>query len=146
MSREQIHPYVDREVRRRLRAYCAAKDVTETAVVEAAVRDYLDDSRDSVQIMRRLDRLTRADQRLQRDLDVLSEAFGVFVRLWCSYVPEIGAAEKEAANRLAASRYQSFLDLVAQQFGGGHRLVDLVVRESVADSSELAAAVDEDRG
>jgi hypothetical protein len=139
MSRQQIHPYLDPDLYRKLDAYVAAKDTTITAVVAAALQDYFDDKNDTALILRRLDRVDRADYRLQRDIDVLSQAFAVFIQLWSSYLPELRDGG-DAAKRMAESRFASFVDLVAQQFVAGRRLVDLVTKDPVGNQAELAAA------
>ncbi len=128
MSRPRLQAYVNHDVQKRLRAYCAADGLSESAVVERAVREHLEgDAKDNVLIMRRLDRLARAGDRQERDLGVLSEAFDVFVRLWLAYAPVIEDAA--AARQAAKHKHQSFLDHVARQYGAGERLVDQVVRE-----------------
>jgi hypothetical protein len=138
MSRQQIHPYLEQDLYRKLDAYVAAKDTTITAVVSGALQDYFADKNDTALILRRLDRVDRADYRLQRDIDVLSQAFAVFIQLWSSYLPEL--REGDAAKRMAESRFASFVDLVAQQFVSGRRLVDLVAKDPVGNHAELAAA------
>lgn len=145
-ERQRIQPYISRALSKRLRAYCGAKGATESAVVEAAVQDYLDgDAKDNALIMRRLDRLGRAAIRQERDVAVVSEAFATFVRLWFAHTPEIPEAERGFAVRGAQGRYQKFLDHVAGKFASGSRLVAEVVREDLAaDLGEVVPAVDPD--
>lgn len=79
-TRRRIHPYVTPDLAQRLVAYCAAKGITESAAVEAAIEDHLaGGERDNDVILRRLDRIGRASARQQRDLDVLTESFAVFI-------------------------------------------------------------------
>lgn len=109
-TRTRIHPYVTPELARRLVTYSAAKGLTESAVVQAALEEYLDgDEKDSAVILRRLDRLGRAAVRQQRDLEVLSEAFALFVRLWSAYVPKLSDEDKEEAMRRGAKMYQALV-------------------------------------
>ena len=63
-----IHPYVDRELAKRLAEYSAASAIASSTVVQAALRQYLDRTSDTTLIPRRLDRLGRADARAHRDL------------------------------------------------------------------------------
>ncbi len=141
-STKRIHPYVSPDIEQRLHAYCAAKGSTESAVVQAALQDYLDgDLKDNELIVRRLDRLGRAAVRQQRDVDVLSEAFATYVRMWSAYLPELSGPDLAAARSLGTRRYQQFADVVAQQFAGGARLVlDIVKEDPSADLADLAAA------
>ena len=62
-------------------AFSGTAGVTESAAVEAALRQYLDCSSDATLLLRRLDCLGRAGSRPQRDLELLSAAFAVLTNL-----------------------------------------------------------------
>lgn len=114
-TRTRIHPYVVPGIADRLAAYCGAKGLTESAAVEAAIEQYLEaGEKDNALILRRLDSLGRASAQHQRDLEVLSEAFAVFVYRWLGGLPELTPAEREVMNRLSSNRYQIFLGALAQ--------------------------------
>jgi hypothetical protein len=89
--------------------------------------------------LRRLDRLGRALARTQRDLELHSEAFAVFVKIWFAHTPSVAPDARKAAQTLAESRYRQFVDYVAQQFTGGRRFIDDLPRECLADEHELSA-------
>ena len=125
-------------LRDRLSSYCAASNVTERAVFEAALEQYISGASDMTLILRRIDRLGRAADRVHRDVELLSATFAVFVRLWFAHTPSLREEAKPAARQDAESRYQQFVNYVAQEFTGGHRFLDDLPREAVADDSELA--------
>jgi hypothetical protein len=136
-TRARIHPYVATDVARRLTAYCAAKGLTESAAVQAAIEQYLDaGEKDNALILRRLDRLGRAATRQQRDLEVLSEAFAVYVRFWCAYLPAYSSAEMDAARRAGGQRYERFVEHVSDQLAAGQRLASRVVKEDSSATAE----------
>jgi predicted DNA-binding protein len=137
-ERVRLHPYVEPAVAKRLAAYSAATGIPSSTVVQAALGQYLDRTSDTTLILRRLDRLGRADERMQRDLELLSEAFVVWVRVWFSHAPRITDDAKEFARRTGESRFTQFMEHVAEQFMGGHRFIDDLPREVVADDAELA--------
>jgi hypothetical protein len=129
-TRTRIHPYVTPDLARRLVAYSAAKGFTDSAVVQAALEEYLDGGeKDNVVIIRRLDRLGRAAIRLHRDVEVLSEAFAVFVRIWSAYAPKLSQVEWDEARRRGAKYYESYLEALSAQLASGSRLVKAVVKE-----------------
>jgi hypothetical protein len=129
-TRTRIHPYVTPELARRLVGYSAAKGLTESAAVQAALEEYLDGKeKDSAVIIRRLDRLGRAAVRQQRDVEVLSEAFALFVQIWSAYRSELSDAEKEAATRRGAKFYREYLKYLSQQLASDSRFVKLVVND-----------------
>jgi hypothetical protein len=137
-ERVRIHAYVDGELARRLATYGAAAGMTCSMVVRAALGQYLDRTGDTTLILRRLDRLGRAENRTQRDLEFLSEAFSVFVRLWLAQTPSVADDAKDLARRSAESRYRQYVEYIVQQFTGGHRFLDDLPREVLADETELA--------
>jgi len=141
-GRVRLLPYVQVEVAERLDKFCAASNATESAVVGAAIRQYIAGTSDAALLLRRLDRLGRALTRSQRDLELLSEAFAVFMRLWFAHMPSIPEEEKKAARSTAESRYRQFVEHVAEQFSGGRRFLDDLPRELIANDAEIDAIVD----
>ena len=138
-ERTRIHPYLGPEIYRRFVQHCRGKGETESAVVEAAVRQYLDAVSDHTLVLRRLDRLGRADERTQRDLELLSWAFGLFMQFWFAHTPTIPADARSAARRNAASRYKQFVEHLATEFGRGRRFIDDLPKELLANDRELDA-------
>jgi len=145
-ARVRLLPYVEGVLAERLAQFCAASDVTVSAAVVAALRQYLDGTSDAMLVLRRLDRLGRAMARNQRDVELLSEAFAVFVRVWFAHTPSIPEDGKKSARASAESRYRQFVEHVAEQFSGGRRFVDDLPRESVGDDGELVAIAAATRG
>jgi CRP-like cAMP-binding protein len=135
-QRVRLHPYVEEALAKRLSAYCAATGIASSSVIEAALRQYLDETSDKTLILRLLGRLARAQARTQRDLEVLSEAFAVWVRVWFAHTPRVDDAA-ELARRTAESRYARFVEQVAERFSGGERFLDDLPREVLADEVEL---------
>jgi hypothetical protein len=139
-GRVRLAPYMDATLAKRLVEFCAAAGATESAVVEAAVRQYLDGTSDAALLLRRLDRLGRATARHQRDIELLSEAFGVFVRVWFAHTPNVPEDGKKFASISAESRYTRFVQHVSEQFSGGRRFLEDLPRETLGDEGELSAA------
>ena len=135
-TRTRIHPYVVPDIARRLTAYCAAKGLTESAAVQAAVEQYLDGGeREGALILRRLDRLGRASAQHQRDLEILSEAFAVFFQLWAMYVPNYSKAESDAASRRAGQLFDQYIGIVSRQLAAGPRFASRVAKEDETRAS-----------
>jgi predicted transcriptional regulator len=145
-GRARLVPRVSAEVAQRLSDVCASTNATETAVVEAALRQHLDGTSDRTLLFRRLDRLGRALDRSHREIELLSEAFGVFVHVWFAHTPPLDEEEKKSARRDAESRHKQFLEHVTRRFSGGRRFLDDLPRESIADDAELIALAREGGG
>jgi len=133
----RLHPYVDHELAKQMAAYGAAMGMTTSSVVQAALRQYLHGTGDMTLIMRRLDRLSRAWNRTQRDLEIQMEAFGLWVKIWFAHTPRVPDDAKDFARRTAESRFGQFQQHLIEQFQGGHRFIDDLPREEIADEAEL---------
>ena len=86
---ERIYPRIAPALAQRLTKHAAASGISETAIVEAALELYLDRTSDTTLLMRRLDRLGRAQERSQRDQELHAEAFAAFVRMSFAQTPSI---------------------------------------------------------
>ncbi len=133
----RVWTHLSATLRDRLSSYCAASNITERAVFEAALEQYISGTSDMTLILRRLDRLGRAADRVHRDVELLSATLAVFVRLWFAHTPSLREEAKPAAREDAESRYRQFMDYVAQEFTGGRRFLDDLPREVIAKDAEL---------
>lgn len=135
----RIHPYVERSLAQRLAGHAAAGGQSDSAVVEAALRQHLDGEDSAVtRILQALDRIGRAEARLHRDIEILSEAFAIFVQLWFAYAPSIDRDGKDYARRTAASRFAQFTEDVAHSYQNGPRFLDELSALRLDSSAELA--------
>jgi hypothetical protein len=138
VRRVRIYTRLSHALRKHLLAYCAATGRSERAVIEDAVGRYLANPAKDPSTSGPLDRLAQAiddDRRLRerqhRDLEILSEAFGRFLRVWTIvHAPTFTQpATPEAAEALSRQRasgealYKRFAANVADQFLRGHRFV-----------------------
>jgi len=113
------------ELRARLTKYCAASGISERTIIEDALRKYLDATDDTALLMRRFDRVDRALARDHRDLELLSEAFGRYMRLWfLTHAPNTAEAGKAAARGAAETQYRQFAQHLGEHFKQGHRFID----------------------
>jgi hypothetical protein len=106
-NRVRIQPYISRDLQRSLRSWAGAQNVTESAVVESALLEYLDDGRaDEDLIGRRLDLMSRAVGRLQSDLELIADAIGRYVRHM--FIPAVAKSGPEHEQHVETT-YQTFL-------------------------------------
>jgi hypothetical protein len=135
---ERIQPYIAREVRQRLARHCAGLGLTESAVVNEALTQYLDGTSDATLWMRRQDLLDRRVQRLARDVEILSQTVGMFLRVWFAHTPALRKEARQAASQSGEQRYRLLLERVGEQFTGGKRFTDDL--PPLSRESELEAA------
>jgi hypothetical protein len=146
--RARVHARLTTTLRDRLAGYCQASGLAERNVIETALQHYLNATSDATLVLRRIDRLGRAEARLQRDVELLSEAFAIFVQLWFAHTPSVPPQVKVEARATANSRYKQYVQYIVRQYSGGQRFLDDLPRELVADEAELRsiAATDGNRG
>jgi hypothetical protein len=135
--RTRVHARLSTPLRDRLAGYCQASGNPERNVIETALHHYLNATSDAKLVLLRLERLGRAEARLQRDMELLSEAFAIFVQLWFAHTPSVPAQVKVDARATANSRYKQYVQYIVRQFSGGQRFLDDLPRELVGDESEL---------
>jgi len=139
-GKTQIKPYVTPEARQLLKTYCLGKGMSESSVVETALREYFGDTRDSVLLMRRLDRNDRNVERTRRELGLLTELVASFLRVWYAHTPPLQPGDKDAAQRGAKHRYDQLIGHVAERLKGGRGLNLEAILAGISDMKELAAA------
>jgi len=123
------------ELMRRLADYATRKRVSQAIVVETALESYLSaDSPDRLEaaLARRLDRLSRASERLERHVTIGNEALALFVRFWLTSTPPMPAAMQAAANAKGKDRYEGFVEALGRRLATGKVLADDIPRESDA--------------
>jgi hypothetical protein len=138
--RIQRHPWIDVDLAKQLKTYCASRRATETSVFNAALRDYFADARDATLVMRRLDRNDRAVAVVRQTLDLLSETVIAFVQTYFTNTPELPDGQRKLGATVARRRLEELLDAAARRYAGGARLLDVLPKDQVADEAELAAA------
>jgi hypothetical protein len=111
-------------VRDRLTKYCAASGIAERAVIEDALQQYLAGKSDRDHLAARFDHIARTMADDRRELELLSEAFGVFVRVWFAHAPVIPEEGKAAALSSSEARYKRFAEHLGDRFTEGHRFRD----------------------
>jgi AcrR family transcriptional regulator len=115
---EMIAQINDLATRRRL---------TRSTIVEAAVASFLSpDGADRLEaaFARRLDRLTRQVQRLERDSGLSTEALALFIRFWLTITPPLPSDAQATAQAKGRERYEEFIEALGRRLNQGRTLRD----------------------
>jgi predicted transcriptional regulator len=113
------------ELARQLADYADRKRVPQALVVETALSSYLspdNSERMEAALGRRLDRLTRQDERLERHTTISNEALALFVRFWLTATPPLPDTAQPAAQAKGRERYENFVDALGRRIAGGKSL------------------------
>jgi predicted transcriptional regulator len=113
----------------KLADYASRKCVPQALVVEAALASYL--SPDSSERMeaalgRRLDRVTRQVERLDRHVTITNEALALFVRFWLTATPPWPDAAQPAAQAKGRERYEGYVEALGRRLAKGQTLLQEV--------------------
>jgi predicted transcriptional regulator len=124
----------------RLADYAARKRVSQAAVVEAAVASHLSpDGADRLEaaLARRLDRIARQIERLERHVKISNEAIALFVRFWLTSTPPLPDAAQPAAQAKGRERYEGFVAALGRRIVRGQSLADEITVEMNASDTAL---------
>ena len=78
---------------------------------------------------RRLDRLTRQVERLERDQTITLEALGLFVRAWLTATPPLADSAQASAQAKGRERYDSFIETLGRRVQQGRSLAKEVLED-----------------
>ncbi len=124
-AKDRLNLYFDPATSRALDDLAARKKLSKSAIVEAAVASFLSpdgaDRREAA-LTRRLDRLTRQVERLERDQTITLEALGLFIRAWLTATPPLADSAQAAAQAKGRERYESFVETLGRRIQQGRSL------------------------
>jgi hypothetical protein len=123
---------------RRLVDYAARKRVSQAVVVEAALESYLSpDSSERLEaaLARRLDRLSRASERLERHVTIGNESLALFVRFWLTSTPPLPETMQAAGQAKGKERYDGFIEALARRLAQGRLLADDIAGEGRSETA-----------
>ena len=119
--------------------YAKRKRVAQASVVEAAVTSLLSpDGADRLEaaLARRLDRLNRQVERLERHVTISNEALALFVRFWLTTTPPLPDAMQSAAQAKGRERYDGFVEALGRRLAKGRTLADEVTKDGYASATD----------
>ena len=98
-------------------------------VVETALASFLspdNSERMEAALGRRLDRLTRKVERLERHITISNEALALFVRFWLTATPPLPDTAQPAAQTKGRERYEGFVEALGRRLARGQTLAQEV--------------------
>ena len=140
MTGRRLHIILSPETDLLLSKAVKSGGATRTAVVEAALRAMLDrnsEERDLEKLISRLNKLTRAMERLADDATAQTESFALFILHYLSVTPPLPESMRAGAEALGKKRFEEFVSEVASRLLGRDRFADaLLARIDLVRSEE----------
>jgi hypothetical protein len=120
--KQRLSVYLDPRLMLQLMQLAKRQKQSKSLVAETAVESFLtpdeSDRRDAA-VTRRLDQLTRQNERLERDLNVSVETLALFIRYWLMVTPSIPDDAQTAAQARGRDHYESFMKLLGRRLASG---------------------------
>ena len=126
MKKTQLSIYLDQEIFANLEAYARHQDKPKSLVAEAAIASFLspdDSDRREAAIAKRLDRIVRVLERLERNNGITLETIGLFVRFWLTSTPALPEQSSPAARAKGAERYDRFVEALGRRLSSGSTIL-----------------------
>ena len=138
-KRTRMNVYFDPELLKQVEMLALRRQVSKSAIVDAAVASFLSgDAGDRLEaaMSRRLDRLGRQIDTLDEDLAVLGEAVSLFVRYWLTFTPVLPDATQASSRAKGLERFEGFMQTLGKRLATGDRFLKELSRdiEASADS------------
>ncbi|MCB9972629.1 MAG: ribbon-helix-helix protein, CopG family [Hyphomonas sp.] len=124
------------EMHRKLEEMVLAPGATKSAIMEDALRAYLDPQRTAARddiLLQRLDRIEKRQNAMERDLALCLETLGQFVLYWLTRTDPIPESQRDAAQILGQRRFEFFIDQVARRVASDEPLSKRALSASAAD-------------
>jgi len=143
MTRTRLNIFIEPEHARRLEDVSAHRGVSKSSVIAAALSSFLSpdamDQREAA-MAKRLDRLSRQFDRLERDQSILIEALALYVRHYLTLALPVPEGQQEAVRAQGRARYAQFIEQLARHVQRGRSLVREIHEEiGPVDGADAAA-------
>ena len=144
--RDRLNLTLPVEMIGRINELADRKRLPRSAIVEAAVASFLSpdaaDQREAA-FTRRLDRLSRQVQRIERDVRVTADALSLYIRFWLTITPPLPPDAQATAQIKGRERYEGFIETLGKRLQKGqsflHEIPDDVSGQPVAEEPNSAA-------
>jgi hypothetical protein len=125
--RQRMNVYLPPELLHQVADLAACKKLSRSAIMEAAVASFLSpdgaDRREAA-FTRRLDRLTRQVQRLERNTGVTMEMLALFARFFLTVTPPLPPDAQAAAHAKGRERYEGFVETLGRRLAKGQSVLN----------------------
>lgn len=137
--RNRMNVYFPPELLKQISDLADRKNLSRSAIVEAAVASFLSpdgvDRREAA-FARRLDRLSRQVQRLERDVGLTAETLALFVRFWLTITPPLPNEAQAAAQIKGRERFEGFVETLGRRLQKGQSFLREIPDDIVRGASE----------
>jgi hypothetical protein len=125
--RNRMNVYFPPEMLKQIADLADRKKLSRSAIVEAAVASFLSpdaaDRREAA-FARRLDRISRQVQRLERNVAITAETLALFIRFWLVITPPLPNDAQAAAHVKGRERFEGFIATIGSRLQKGQSFLN----------------------
>ncbi len=137
--KEQFTVYLERDLMRALTEYAERRGKPKSLVAEAAIASFLSpdaSERQEATLARRLDRITRQMERMERDVGISVETIALFIRFWLMATPSLPEQTQAAARAKGGERYEEFMQALGRRLAKGPSFIREVSSDITLGSTQ----------
>ncbi len=131
-SPKRLNIYLSPEMSKRISSFSREKNLRKTSIVDMALQNFFSpesaDQREAA-ISRRLDRLSRHTQRLERNIAISTEALALYVKFWLTVTPDLSPDAHSSAQLKGKEKYEAFLEALGGRIKKGRLLVNEIPQD-----------------
>lgn len=131
-TKTRMNVYFEPELLKKVEALALRRNVSKSAVIEAAVASFLSaDASERLEAVfaRRMDKLGRQVDGLDEDLAILGETLSLFIRFWLTVTPPLPDSAQASARAKGAERFDGFLQSLGRRLATGDRFLKELSRD-----------------
>ena len=135
-KKEHLTVYLDPATLRSLEAFSSKRGQPKSLVAEAAIASFLtpdDSDRREAVIAKRLDRLARVMERLERNDRIALETLALFIRFWLISTPALPEQSTATARAKGGERYDRFMEALGRRLASGASVLTEVSVDTQVD-------------
>ncbi|WP_292044401.1 MULTISPECIES: CopG family transcriptional regulator [unclassified Brevundimonas] len=127
-----MNVYFEPDLLKKVEALALRRNVSKSAVIEAAVASFLSaDASERLEAVfaRRMDKLGRQVEGLDEDLAILGDTLSLFIRFWLTVTPPLPDSAQASARAKGAERFDGFLQSLGRRLATGDRFLKELSRD-----------------
>lgn len=131
-TKTRMNVYFEPELLKKVEALALRRNISKSAVIEAAVASFLSaDASERLEAVfaRRMDKISRQIDGLDEDVAIIGETLSLFIRFWLTITPPLPDSSQASARAKGTERFEGFLQSLGRRLATGDRFLKDLSRD-----------------